>query len=122
MGQTVKTEFKWNRPPKQIIDDKVLRNGATLKFMAVTWHKLYYPFVPKRTGALVDTVEYSVNLEKQTGIIHHKAPYARRQYHGKGFNFSFLGQGGESGYGLTSFHYSSLTEMSDQCNPIASIL
>jgi hypothetical protein len=51
-------DFKWNKSVDKIINDKVLKNGATLKFAAVTWHKLYDPFIPMDTGALAhDTVE-----------------------------------------------------------------
>jgi hypothetical protein len=87
MGQNTKVDFSWERPPKSIINDKVLRNGATLKFAAVTWHKLYDPFVPMDTGLLAhDAIDYLV--EGDAGIIHHKAPYASRIYYGEGYRFS----------------------------------
>jgi hypothetical protein len=79
-------EFKWNRPVNQIIEDAT-GGEKTLRFIASTWHRLYDPFVPMDTGTLAhDAVDYSI--EGDTAIIHHKAPYAHRQYTGEGFNFS----------------------------------
>lgn len=77
--------FNWNRPVSQIITD-VTGGDKTLKFMAVTWHRLYDPWVPMDTGTLAhDAIEYSVESGK--GVIRHKAPYAGRTYRGENMKF-----------------------------------
>lgn len=74
--------FSWNRPVTAIINDAVLRDGKTLKYMAVTWHRLYDRFVPMDAGVMAhDAVDYLV--EGGEGIIHHKSPYAHYQYEGE---------------------------------------
>jgi len=74
---------KWNKPVQKIIDKKVLKDGKTLKFMAVTWHRLYNKFVPWETGTLADrAVDHKVDMAEQRGIIHHKPPYAKFVYGG----------------------------------------
>jgi hypothetical protein len=78
--------FKWNKPIGQIITG-VLGDDKTALFAAETWHRLYDKFVPMDSGSLAhDAVDHYV--EKGVGIIHHKAPYAYRQYEGESFNFS----------------------------------
>ncbi len=50
------------------------------RFASVQWHKLYYGFVPMRTGTLANTVVY------EPWLIKHTVPYAHYIYEGK---FSF---------------------------------
>lgn len=59
--------------------DKV-QSDAMWTFAAAQWHKLYYPYVPYRTGTLADSVRIT------PGEIEHYTPYAHRQYVGH-FNF-----------------------------------
>lgn len=49
-------------------------------FAAQTWHRLYRPYVPWRTGTLHELVTIT------PGQITHNAPYAARCYNGN-FNF-----------------------------------
>lgn len=69
----------------QIVED-ALGGEDTLLYAAMTWHRLYSPFVPMRQGWLDDMAEYG--YEGDHGTITHVSPYAHRQYHGEGFNFS----------------------------------
>lgn len=57
-----------------------LHSDALGKFAAVTWHKLYSPYVPFDTGKLQNTVQIDA------WQITHVVPYARYVYNGH-FNF-----------------------------------
>lgn len=52
------------------------------KFTASTWHKLYAPFVPKDTGALMTTVAI------MPWEIRHNAPYAASVYYNQDRQYS----------------------------------
>jgi len=79
-------DFKWNRTINDIIAEKVA-NYKTLMFMASAWHRLYDEFTPMDTGNLAhDSVDTYV--DGNSGIIHHKAPYAAAMYYGGGLTFS----------------------------------
>lgn len=45
------------------------------------WHRLYAPWVPMDTGALLNNVSFA------PGQVTHHVPYARRVYGGEGMNF-----------------------------------
>lgn len=61
--------------------DKVMNDRRLWTFAAVEWHRLYYAYVPMRTGSLAEAVQYS------PGEIEHIMPYAHRMYHGENFRF-----------------------------------
>lgn len=79
-----KVKLTWNKSTMQIARD-TMGGEQTLRFMAVTWHRLYNQWVPMDTGTLADNVDYSV--EGNMGIIHHKAPYSDRIYHAANMRF-----------------------------------
>ena len=60
---------------------KALQNAAFWTRAAREWYKLYTPYVPMDTGRLLRDVRFS------PGTIDHRAPYARRVYHGAGLDF-----------------------------------
>jgi len=78
--------IQWNQSPATIIENKVLRRGATALFMAETWRRLYNKFVPMDTGFLAND-SVVVTAERNRGRIHHRARYAKFNYYGN-FNFS----------------------------------
>ena len=83
-----KVDFSWLRPVNEIINDRVLHNGATLLFMATTWNRLYNKFVPMDTGFLAnDSVDIYVDKANNVGVVHHKAPYASVIFNAKGRTF-----------------------------------
>lgn len=51
-----------------------IRDPAFQTFAAQTWHKLYYPFCPRSTGLLFDTVDI------KPFAITHLMPYASEVY------------------------------------------
>lgn len=60
--------------------NRMQNNDALWTAVATEWWRLYSPFVPFQTGALMETVKIS---PKQ---IEHTVPYANDHYHGN-FNF-----------------------------------
>ena len=56
-------------------------------FAATEWHRLYEPYVPYHEGILANTV--TIIGGRGNGEIHHTAPYARYQYHGKAYGPSY---------------------------------
>ena len=60
---------------------KKLQNAEFWTRAAREWHKLYAPYVPMDTGRLLRDVRFG------PGTIEHRAPYARRVYHGAGLDF-----------------------------------
>ena len=60
---------------------KKLQNAEFWTRAAREWHKLYAPYVPMDTGRLLRDVRFG------PGTIEHRAPYARRVYHGAGLEF-----------------------------------
>lgn len=59
---------------------KKIQDDTFWTFSANEWHKLYTPYVPRRTGTLFQQVKIT------PGQIEHTVPYARRMYEGN-FNF-----------------------------------
>lgn len=57
-----------------------VRSDAFWTFAASEWHRLYGPWVPKRTGVLENTVRIT------PGQVEHVAPYSIYDYNGN-FNF-----------------------------------
>ena len=60
---------------------KALQNADFWTRAAREWYKLYTPYVPMDTGRLLRDVRFG------PGTIEHRAPYARRVYHGAGLDF-----------------------------------
>lgn len=60
---------------------KALQNADFWTRAAREWYKLYTPYVPMDTGRLLRDVRIG------PGTIDHRAPYARRVYHGAGLDF-----------------------------------
>ena len=61
---------------------KALQNADFWTRAAREWYKLYTPYVPMDTGRLLRDVRIG------PGTIDHRAPYARRVYHGAGLDLS----------------------------------
>ena len=75
MNISVKVQIDSARLAKAVKNDTMLWT-----FAASTWHRLYQPYVPFRTGTLANLVTIT------SGQITHDAPYAKRCYEGN-FNF-----------------------------------
>lgn len=67
------------------ICDQIMNDNGLWTFAAVTWHRLYLPYVPMETGMLSKD---QVHIGK--GEIEHYAPYAHRHYEGH-FNYAYPG-------------------------------
>jgi hypothetical protein len=77
--------------------DKIVNmrdNDDFWKFAAMEWHRLYSPYVPMDTGALMDSVEF----EPKTII--HTQPYAHYLYEGEvyGPNYAIKKNGVVTGF------------------------
>ena len=60
---------------------KKLQNAELWTRAAHELQKIYAPYVPMETGRLLRDVRFG------PGTIEHRAPYARRVYHGAGLDF-----------------------------------
>lgn len=76
---------KWKKPISRVISQDAGINRRTMLFAATQWHRLYYDFVPMRTGVLALNVAYTATEKKAK--IRHKAIYARRLYENR-YRFS----------------------------------
>ncbi len=63
------------------IASRVKNDAGFWTFAATEWHRLYAPYVPRREGALEETVKFN------PGEIIHTMPYAHYQYNGTNFHF-----------------------------------
>ncbi|GHU57302.1 hypothetical protein AGMMS49975_22610 [Clostridia bacterium] len=75
--------FRLNRPAREIVEKHITPQAKL--FMANEVRRLCDPYVPYDTGNLADNVD--VLLEGDTGVVHYKAPYARKCYEGDDINF-----------------------------------
>lgn len=81
----MRIDFRLNGTAQAIADRAVNKERTSLA-MAVEWHRLYYPFIPfGDTEELASNVEYI--YEDGKGKIHHKVPYAHKQYEGETHKF-----------------------------------
>jgi len=80
--------FKWKKHPEQIFNSNVAGNGRVPMFIATTWEKLVFPFVPARDGFLSDKNVFVISRNEREAVIRYNSVYARRQYFGKDHNFS----------------------------------
>lgn len=85
----MKVELKWKNSINETIK-KVIPIKNTAMFMAMTWHKLYTPWIPfGDSGELASNVTYlneSLDIVP-IGVIRHNVPYAHRQYEGVNHKF-----------------------------------
>lgn len=92
----MKTEFVWNRPVKQIIEEKT-KGDAGLLFLANEAKTLMDPYVPANNLVLSQNV--NTYVENGSGIVEYKSPYAHYQWAGKLYVSSVTGsawaRGGE---------------------------
>lgn len=72
-------EIKWNKPPKEIVDEKT-RGKQGLLWLGNEFRKLMDEYVPSDTGELSTNVQ--VNVEGNKATVHYMSPYAHYQYNG----------------------------------------
>lgn len=91
-------EFSWNRPPRDIVDDKTKRQQGLL-WLGNEFRKHMTPHVPRKNGALSQNVQVVAGRDDVTII--YKSPYAHYQYEGVLFVDPLYGVGGfTNGEGL----------------------
>lgn len=77
--------FSWDKSVNRIVDDLGFNKPMNLA-LAETSARYMNPFVPMRDGFLSQT--YTTGVDDLGGYVDYTMPYARKQYNGKGFNFS----------------------------------
>ncbi|MCL2311166.1 MAG: minor capsid protein [Firmicutes bacterium] len=79
--QNIDVKFKWNIAPIQWIKNNITKNESSVTHMAVTWHKLYFDFVPFDNGDLAKNIAITVKNGNNASIAH-TMPYAHWVYDG----------------------------------------
>lgn len=82
------TDFEWNKPQSQIVEEKTGGSEGQL-FLANETKKLMDSYVPAQNLILAQNVRTYV--ERGTGIVHYTSPYAHYQYKGELYVSSVTG-------------------------------